>query len=180
MGHLLLHAAGGIADRSVRLVQLHDIALLARRLTSSDWERILGWHPWWAFPPLMLAERYYGALAAADIRMRFRKCCPFVLRRVSSQQLLSDVSMSRLWVDAFPGLAWARSAREVASYIGRRMVPGARMQVDRALHLQSMPVLAEGNWAALTQSRRILRFLAAPVPRPLPLHNVRAAVAQQP
>jgi hypothetical protein len=180
MGHLLLHAAGGVADRSVRLVQLHDIALLARRLTAPDWDRILSWHPWWAFPPLMLAERYYGALAASDIKLRLRECCPFVLRRVSSRQLLSDVSLSRLWVDAFPGLAWARSTREVVSYVSRRVVPDARLQVDRVLHLQSMPVLAEDNWAALTQGRRILRFLAAPTPRPLPLHNVRAALAQRP
>ena len=38
MMHLLLHAAGNIRARALRLIQLHDIALLAERLNAEDWE----------------------------------------------------------------------------------------------------------------------------------------------
>ncbi|MEP6906395.1 MAG: nucleotidyltransferase family protein, partial [Pseudoxanthomonas sp.] len=37
MSHLLLHAAGNICGRSMRLLHLNDISLLATRMTSSDW-----------------------------------------------------------------------------------------------------------------------------------------------
>jgi hypothetical protein len=178
MGHLLLHAAGCLVDRSLRLIQLHDIALLARRLTEAHWQQILSWEPWWAFPPLRLTERYYGAIAPHTITMGIREGCPLVLRHISGQQSLSDVSRSRLWVDAFPGLAWARSAREAASYIVRRVVPSQQLRSDRQLELESMPGLAEGDWARLTQTRRILRFLTSGATRPLSAYTVRAALSQ--
>jgi hypothetical protein len=178
MGHLLLHAAGGIVDRSVRLIQLHDIALLARRLTQADWLQILGWKPWWAFPPLTLTERYYGAVVPDTIRMLARELCPFILRRNCVQQLLSDVSLSRLWIDAFPGLAWARSAREAGRYIVRRVVPNVQLRLDRQQELENMPGLAASDWARLTQRRRILRFLTSRTTRPLSAYNIRAALTR--
>ena len=45
MLHLLLHAAGNMRARALRLIQLHDIALLARRLGSRDWEELLAMRP---------------------------------------------------------------------------------------------------------------------------------------
>jgi hypothetical protein len=178
MGHLLLHAAGGFVDRSLRLIQLHDIALLARRLTQADWQQILDWEPWWAFPPLTLTERYYGAIAPYSVVMRTRARCHLILRRNSAQQLLSDVSFSRLWVDAFPGLTWARSAWEAGTYIACRVLPNKGVRLQRGAELASMPGFSEGDWARLPQRRRILRFLVSPTPRPLPLHSVRVALSQ--
>src|SRR6202040_324271 len=66
MMHLLLHAAGNIRARALRLIQLHDIALLAARFVPSDWEELLATQPegqslWWALPPLMLTASYYPA-----------------------------------------------------------------------------------------------------------------------
>jgi hypothetical protein len=110
--------------------------------------------------------------------MRARECCPFILRRNSAQQLLSDVSHSRLWVDAFPGLAWARSAGEAGSYIASRVVPSVQLRLDRQRQLASTPGLAEGDWARLTQRRRILRFLTSRATRPLSVYSVRAALSQ--
>jgi len=37
MNHLLLHAAGNICGRSLRLLHLNDIALLATRMSGRDW-----------------------------------------------------------------------------------------------------------------------------------------------
>jgi Uncharacterised nucleotidyltransferase len=179
MGHLLLHAAGGFVDRSVRMIQLHDIALLGSRLAPADWQRILSWDPWWAFPPLTLAERYYGAIAPDEFMTGARECCPYVLRRVSVQQVLSDVSMSRLWVAAFPGLLWARSVREAGSYVARRVLPSEQVRLERRLQLTNMPGLSEGDWARLPQRRRMIRFLTSRTPRPLTLHSMRLALAQR-
>ena len=158
MAHLLLHAASGFVFRELRLIQLHDVARLAPRLTQEDWQRILTWNPWWAFPSLVLAEHYYGAIAPRIVMVRARECCPAILRRISSQQVLSDVSLSRLWVDAFPGLEWARSAREAASYIAHRVAPSTQLRSDRRRQLESEPGLSERDRARLTQRRRIKRI----------------------
>ncbi len=179
MAHLLLHAAGSYVDRSLRLIQLHDIALLGRCLTCTDWQELLSWRPWWAFPALTLTARYYVSVAPAEIMERFRKLCPVLLRRFSAEQKLSDVSLSCLWVDAFPGLAWARSPGDAASYILGRIVPSAQVRSDRQQALRTEQSLAECDWARLSQRRRILRFLTAPTARPWPMYNVRAALAQR-
>ena len=56
MRHLLLHAAGNMRARALRHIQLHDVALLAPRMSGSDWQQLI--EPgarehasWWAFPP---------------------------------------------------------------------------------------------------------------------------------
>src|SRR6185437_15912947 len=57
MTHLLIHAAGAMAYRALRLLHLHDIALVAARMTGSDWDELAkrdgtAHKPWWALPPL--------------------------------------------------------------------------------------------------------------------------------
>jgi hypothetical protein len=179
MAHLLLHAGGGMAYRTLRLIQLQDIARLARQLTQQDWHALQSWEPWWAWPPLALAERYYGAVAPRALMAVVRAKCPLVLRRACQHQRLSDVSLSRLWLEAFPGIEWARSVGEVLSYMARRTVPGAAVLADRKLALQTDPSLAQGDWGGLSQGRRIVRALKGRTPRPWPLYNVRAALAQR-
>jgi hypothetical protein len=178
MAHLLLHAAGGMASRTLRLVQLHDIALLARHLAGPDWQQLLEWRPWWAWPPLRLTERYYDAAAPAAVMTVARGSCPRILRRACAQQRLSDVSCSRLWLEPFPGIEWAQSLGEAASFIARRIVPSAEVLSDRRLALATDPSLAHGDWGGLSQCRRILRGLRTRTPRPWPLHSVRAALAE--
>jgi len=178
MAHLLLHAAGGMSYRSLRLIQLHDIALLARRQTAADWQQLLDWRHWWAWPPLMLAERYYGVFTPQPVMKALRASCPTVLRRTCARQRLSDVSLSRLWLEAFPGIEWTRSLGEAVTFIARRIVPSAEVRSDREFALSRDPSLAHGDWGGLSQSRRILRALRARTPRPWPLHNVRAALAE--
>jgi hypothetical protein len=178
MAHLLLHAAGGMAYRALRLIQLHDIALLARRLTQEDWQQLLDWRPWWAGPPLMLTERYYGAAAPKAVTGAMRALCPVILRHTCAQQRLSDVSLSRLWLEAFPGIEWAHTVGEAVTFIARRVVPSAEVRSDRKYALATDPSLARGDWGNLSQARRILRALRARTPRPWPLHNVREALAE--
>jgi hypothetical protein len=178
MAHLLLHTAGGMAFRTLRLIQLHDIALLAQRMTLSDWQLLLAWQPWWAWPPLALAGRYYGRAPPGPVADALRNLCPAILRRACARQLLSDVSLSRLWLEAFPGIEWARSPREAVMFIARRIVPNAQARSERKHALATDPSLAHGDWGGLPQGHRILRALRARTPRPWPLHNVRAALAE--
>jgi hypothetical protein len=175
MAHLLLHAAGGMAYRTLRLVQLHDLVLLARRLRAADWQQLLDWHPWWAWPPLALAERYYGAVVPPATMEELQGYCPAILRRRTARQLLSDVSLSRLWLEAFPGIEWARTIGEAAVFVARRFVPSAEVRSDRRLALTTDPSLAQGDWGGLSQGRRIVRALRVRTPRPWPLHTVREA-----
>ena len=178
MAHLLLHTAGGMTFRAVRLIQLYDIALLARRLTATDWEQLLEWRPWWAWPPLCLAERYFGALGAPAVTPMLRGCCPPLLRRMCARQRLSDVSLSRLWLEAFPGIEWAHSVGELVTLMARRIVPSAEARAERNFAVTFDPALAQDDWGRLSQTRKILRALSARTPRSWPLHNVRAALAE--
>src|SRR5665213_426454 len=63
MIHLLLHAAGNMRARALRLIQLHDISLLAARFGSNDWAEFLATFAndrsiWWAYAPVMLTAQY--------------------------------------------------------------------------------------------------------------------------
>jgi hypothetical protein len=178
MAHLLLHAAGGMAYRTLRLIQLHDLVLLARRMRAADWQQLLAWQPWWAWPPLALAERYYGAVVPPATMEALRRHCPSILRRTCARQLLSDVSLSRLWFEAFPGIEWARTIGEAAVFVARRFVPSAEVRSDRKLALTTDPSLAQGDWGGLSQGRRIARALRVRTPRPWPLYNVREAFTE--
>ena len=66
MAHLLLHAAGAMAYRTLRLIQLHDIALLAPRLTESDWHQLLDLRPCDRLPQSPTAR--LGSVITASFR----------------------------------------------------------------------------------------------------------------
>ena len=181
MAHLLLHASGNIARRSVRLLHLHDIALLATRMNAGEWE-ILARHdantdpPWWALPPLALTAHYYPDAiprAALETLSRF---CPRRLRWSARRSRLTDVSLSRLWIEAFPGISWARSASEAAEYVFKRIFPDHEARLTRKSETATEPGLAQNPWSHLNQRRRILRWMVSRPPRPATMHAVRAAL----
>jgi hypothetical protein len=178
MAHLLLHAAGAMASRTLRLIQLHDIDRFGRQLRPQDWQQLLDWHAWWAWPPLTLTQRYFGEGVSTTITAALRALCPPLLRRSCARQQLTDVSLSRLWLEALPGIEWARTTAEAATFIAHRIVPSREVLSERKFALTTDPSLAHGDWGGLSQSRRILRALRAHTPRPWPLHNVRAALAE--
>jgi hypothetical protein len=181
MAHLLLHAAGSIVSRALRLLHLQDIALLATRMTEADWSEILrlgenGGGPWWALPPLLLTSRYYIEAIPRSVLDALRPGCPRPLRWSIQRRRLSDVSLSYLWIEAFPGIGWSRSAREMAEYIGKRIRPDTEMMSQRTQLASSEPGLAENPWTHLRQGTRILRWVASRPPRPATMYAVRAAL----
>ena len=166
-----------------RLVHLHDVALIGRRMTAADWDELVqlcssGSPLWWALPPLWLTLRYYDLSVPAGALRAIESDCPWVLRRLARRSILSEVSFSHLWVDAFPGIEWSRSIREMLSYAADRVRPSAEQIASRAANVVTQDWAADSEWSRLSQSRRIARWLTSRQVRPATMHVLRAALAR--
>jgi hypothetical protein len=183
MLHLLLHAAGAMPTKTLRCLQLHDIALLASQMVDWDWEQLLAFssaqqNMWWAFPPLKLTSRYYPAKIPARALAALAKLCPLPLRIVASRNTLYDVSYSYLWVDAFPGIEWSQSLPEVLDYAINRLRPSAKHLAAREDNVRSQAWARQGDWTRLSQGRRIVRWISSRQTRPVTMLAVTAALEQ--
>ena len=178
MLHLLFHAAGAMAQRSLRLLHLHDLALLASRLEAPEWEEVFesgaSGPLWWALPPLRLTARYYEFRIPAVVLARASQDCPRVLTKLTAAHTLTDVSYSRLRVDAFPGIEWSESAPLAVKYVWNRFRPTPEHIAWRA-SASSTGWAAGSEWSTMSQGRRILRWLGSRPVRPVAMHAVRAA-----
>jgi Uncharacterised nucleotidyltransferase len=183
MLHLLLHASGSMVTQSLRLIQLHDVAMLASRMSEDDWRevRILGVgekRMWWAFPTLHMVSKYYAADIPLTALAESSQYCPALLSRASRRRTLSDLSLSHLWVDAFPGIEWSRSLAEMLKYAIGRVRPAADHLSNRKLAANTEAWAARATWARLSQSRRILRWIFTQPVRTRTMHAVRVALDQ--
>ena len=180
MNHLLLHAAGNICGRSLRLLHLNDIALLATRMRDDDWNVLWDEHaadaPWWALPPLRLVARYYPDAVPDTVLTRLERDCPPLLRAISRRQTLTQVSCSDLWLHALAGIEWSRSLREVGHYVRNRVRPPQEAVKERADMVRTQLWLQGQNWVRQNQGRRILTLLTRRMPRMDTLYVVRAAL----
>lgn len=182
MTHLLLHTAGEMTAKSVRLIHLHDLALVGRQMTEADWEELLRWSSrerrfWWALPPLRLVSRYYPLSIPSRALKTLQSDCPWILRYNARRVILSDASFSYLWVDAFPGIEWSRSIREMLSYAIGRVRPSAEQLAARSASAVSQDWAVDNQWATLSQGRRIARWLTSRQVRPATMHVLRAALS---
>ncbi|HEY0748962.1 MAG TPA: nucleotidyltransferase family protein [Steroidobacteraceae bacterium] len=183
MTHLLIHAAGSMVFRSLRLLHLHDIALVCSRMAGSDWDELVQEgrnrnKQWWALPPLQLTARYYPDTVPAEVLAALSKHCPWTLRQNARHRRLSDVSLSYPWIEAFPGIAWSRSGAEILQYIGGRFWPDKESRRLRAKLVKTELAAAESQWCRLSQRQRALRWLTSRPLRVETLHAVRMALAQ--
>jgi hypothetical protein len=181
--HLLIHAASAMAYRALRLLHLHDIALVAGRMTHSDWHELLVHGrdcggPWWALPPIQLTKRYYPMAVPAPVLTELQAYCQWNLRRLARRQTLSDVSLSYLWIEAFPGIGWSRSLSEMLECMRSRIRPTAETRRLRTAIAQTEVASSNSEWTRLSQGQRILRWIVSRQPRPDTLHAVRTALAQ--
>jgi hypothetical protein len=184
MMHLLLHAAGNMRARALRLIQLHDIALLAPRLGTADWDQLLAARaddrdPWWALAPLMLTARYYPKAVPPELFPLLRRECPWLLGRFASRQRLADVSYSNIRIQAFPGVEWCRTPREAASFMRGRIWPSR----EARLELQEGAAQIAGSstipWYGIPHGARIVRWIFSRPPRVQTLLSVQAALTQE-
>lgn len=181
--HVLAHAAGSMTHRGLRLIQLCDIARVARRMTGADWEDFARLHGnerrfWWAAPPLMLAARYFPNTVPADMLARLAPGCPWILRQVTRRRNVADFSYSRLYIDPVPGIIWARSAAQALRYLSSRVFPSREQRTQMRISSQTEPWCAEPRWHGQSQIRRILQWLSSRPARTETLQPVRAALSR--
>ena len=178
--HLLLHAAGNMKVHALRQIQLHDVALLVERLEDADWESLIeiansGDGLWWAYPPIALTLRYYPCAVPAELERALRRSCPPILRRVSEQRDLTEVSWSNPRMSALPGIAWSRTPAEALRYARSRLLPDRDTLELVRCSLEQQPQMQRVSWYQLSQRRRIVRWLARP-PRVQTITTVAAAL----
>ena len=182
--HLVLHVAGAMTNRDLRLVHVHDLALVCVGMQAEDWEEILrqgksgAQGPWWFLPPLQLARRYYPDIVPSSILLRLRSACPARLSRATARQSITDFSLSSLWVRAFPGIAWVQSGSEAYRYMLGRVRPDAEARRIRDVDAANAAWAAHGSWRGLSQGYRILRWLTSRPTRPATMYVIRETLAQ--
>lgn len=181
MLHLLTHAAGTMCSRTLRILHLHDIALLARRMTSSDWEAVFstanGQASWWVSPPLALAAQYNPGAIPPHIVQRAEADCRWPLRQIYRHRKISDVSLSNLWIEAFPGIEWSQSTQEICRYVMSRVKPDGVVLSGRKKVVEMYPDRARFAWLHLSQEKRIVRWILQRPARVETLTCVCAALA---
>lgn len=181
MTHLLLHAAGSICGRSLRLLHLHDMAQLSRRMRRAEWEPL--WQgadaPWWAYPPLRLVDRYFPGNVPRAVLQRLRRDTTPLLRALSSRQTLTSVSCSHLWLHLLPGVEWVRTPGDLATLLLRRVKPSHESREERVDMLRTQAWLQGQEWVRQGHVRRVVTALTRPVPRMDTLYVVRGALARE-
>jgi len=184
MCHLLLHAAGNVCGRSLKLIHLNDISLLASRMLRSDWHALWnhesGESPWWALPPLRLVARYYDQAVPSALLYELEGECHALLRNASRHRTLTQASCSALWIHAWAGFEWVRSVREAGRYLRQRLRPSAEARQEREDMIRTQLWLQPVPWVRSRQWRRILTLLTRPVPRMDTMYVVRAALRPSP
>jgi hypothetical protein len=177
LAHLLLHAAGNICGRSLRLMHLHDIALLARRMQPEEWVFLWrGGACWWALPPLQMVARYYRDAIPDGVLETLGRDCPRLLRWASRRQTLTQVSCSELWLHAFAGIEWSRDTGEAARFVAGRVRRSAEKLRERNDMARTQLWLQDQEWVTASQARRVFTLATRKVPRMDVMHVVRKAL----
>ena len=184
MAHLLIHAAGNMRANALRLIQLHDIARLATRLSGSDWVelqtlRVGGRGLWWAMPPLLLAAKYYPRIVPGEVIAGLTHECPKLLQKRAQNIRLNDVSWTNLRVRALPGIEWCRSPSEALSFMFRRAFPNDEARKELKRFAEHHPGGSDIPWYGISQFGRILRWTFLRPPRVQAMLPVYEALCRQ-
>jgi len=189
MRHLLLHAAGNLCAHGIRLIHLHDLAVLAGRLGEGDWDEALapasdGLPAWWAIPPLELAMRlfpdHWPQAAMARALAAARAACPAPLLAAVQRYRLDDVSLSAFRIPMLPGVMWSHSATEVWACARTRLYPGHEAMRQNRRAAAAMHVFASAAWTHRPRWQKALRFLLGAPPRVTTLYSLQRALAYKP
>lgn len=183
LAHVLAHAAGTMACRGLRLIQLCDIGRLADQMSAADWEDLMRLHGsvrrlWWAAPPLMLTARYFPGLIPHDVIAQFERSCPWILRRAARRRTLADLSYSHPYIDPIPGITWARSPAQALRYLASRVFPSRDQRTQMQVASRTGPWSAQPQWHRQSQLRRIFQWLSSRPTRAETLQPVREALSR--
>jgi hypothetical protein len=152
-------------------------------MTAADWAHCLrtgdtASGDWWAWPPLLLTARYYRGSIPTPVLTGLKPACPRLLAMVMRRRTLSDVSLSALRIEAFPGIEWSRSALEAARYVMNRVLPNREMLELRTQLERSRLSASATRWNQLSQGRRMLLWVAGRQPRAETLYPVRMVLSE--
>jgi hypothetical protein len=179
--HVALHTCGNMRANAMRFLQIHDCALLARRMGPNDWAELMGPDPrlsaWWLYPALSLAERYVPGSVPANVLAGFAVLCPRRLRQRFDRCEVSEVSWSNLRIAALPGLEWARTVGERLRFARSRIAPSRQALAELQDGLYTLPALADSRWYRGSQLQRILRWTFSHPPRVQTMASIRAALS---
>ncbi len=183
MAHLLLHAAGNMRTRVLRLIQLHDIAKLAKRFSAEDWEGLRSacrneTGLWWLAPPLIVTDRYYPGVIPPALLAQIESECPWLLARVSRRQGLMAVSWSNARIEAFPGIEWAATLREALRFAIGRIRPSQEALHGWEVFVEQNPRMAGVPWYEISHAGRMARWVLSRPPRMQTMRTIKAALDQ--
>jgi hypothetical protein len=153
--HLAVHASSDAIARRIRLLHLHDIALVARALGEDGWRQILDWtrqqrEQRLVYPALAFVGRYYGA-APEDILRELRAGVPPVLLRYLDSSELDRFTYCNTAPTALrERLLWFRPGREQLVALRHMLLPDANEIATwyPALARPSMRPLAYARYGA--------------------------------
>ena len=183
MRHTGLHAAGNMRANAMRFMQIVEVAWLARRMTSRDWQELLegtSRHaPWWLFPALALAARYVPGSVPEPVLTEAGRTCPRRLRQRYSAVGVYDVSWSNPRIAALPGHEWSRTPAETWRYLQSRALPSRERRDQLVAGARSVnPHLLRIPWYGRSHAERILRWIFSRPPRVQTLSVVSAALRE--
>ncbi len=182
MRHLLLHAAGNMRSRTLRLIQLQDLARLAPLLSPGDWAALLtepSHGAWWALPPLSLLDHHFPGCLPRDLLHSLATDCPPVLRLAIRHADIVEASLSCPRIAAFPGLAWSRSPAEALGLIRARLWPSAVTRTQMRHLVATQPELASAGWTGRGQVDKLLRWTVGRPLRVPTLYSLQRAMAYE-
>jgi hypothetical protein len=178
--HVLLHVSGNMRANAMRFLQIYEIALLARRMSTSDWAELIGAdqkdRAWWQYPAWSLAERYVPGSIPASILEQLASVCPRRLRRQCERWEVSDVSWSNLRIRALPGIEWARTLGEGLRFVRSRAVPTRTALAELHDSVVNSPSLGASTWYRSSQLRRIFAWTFGKPARVQTMASVSAAL----
>jgi hypothetical protein len=179
LAHLLLHAAGSMRAHGLRVLQLQDIARLARGFDDCDWSLLFATaagEPWWMLPPLTLAAECFPGSIPESVLREVGAHCPPNIRRLASRVSLVEVTWSNLRVSAFPGIGWARTPLETLSFVAARAFPRRAAREQLRQFVAASSALRSSVWYGGSHVSRILRWTFSSPPRAQTMSSVRAAL----
>jgi hypothetical protein len=127
--HLAVHASSDTIARRVRLLHIHDIALVARAVDAAGWEQILAWartqEARLIYPALALTSRYYPLVPDAVLLELRAGVPPALLRYLDTGGLDRFSFCNSAPLSIRERLVWFRPGREQIIALRHMLLPDA-------------------------------------------------------
>ena len=128
--HLAVHASSDTIARRLRLLHLHDIALVARTIDEAGWRQILAWarrqgEGRLLYPALAFTSRYYPVIPEAVLHELRTRLPPALLRHLDASELDRFSFCNRAPTTIAEKLCWFRPGRERLVALRHMALPDA-------------------------------------------------------